>query len=102
MAVPYFCAEIQMAIAWISSGENPFINRPISVDGRSPVRKALIVAAREAEFCPLIGMNPPLPSGAWQPEQLVAPGGGAPAAAANIITRSRMGKRSATHRPTRM
>ena len=57
--------------------------RPITVDGRSPERKASIAATMAAAFWPRNGGTFVSAEGAggWQPEHDVAPGGGAAAAA---------------------
>ena len=49
------CAATQAAIARVSSSENPFAIRPITVDRRSPERKACIAATIPAGFCPRSG-----------------------------------------------
>jgi hypothetical protein len=58
--------------------------RPITVDGRSPERKASIAATMAAASWPRKGGTfvSAEAAGGWQPEHDVAPGGGAAAAAA--------------------
>jgi hypothetical protein len=73
-------------MAWISSSENPLAILPITVEGRSPLRKACIAAMISAGWSPTIrGIEvfTSLLSG-WQPEQEDAPGGG-PAVTAELV-----------------
>ena len=76
-----------MAIARVSSSENPLAIRAITVDGRSPERKACIAATISAGSRPRSGGTFASADalGGWQPEHEIAPGGGSAAAAAVAI-----------------
>src|SRR6516162_15214 len=70
-------------MARISSSENPLAIRPMTVDERSPLRKARIAAMISAGWRARIrgaGVST-LALTAWQPEQEDAPAGGSAAAA---------------------
>ena len=75
-------------MAWISSSENPLAIRPITVEGRSPLRKACIAAMISGGWRPRIRGTRVSTStlDAWQPEQEDAPGGGSAATAAPVVT----------------
>ena len=75
-------------MARISSSEKPLAIRPITVEGRSPERKACIAAMISSGLRPTIrgtGVATAALAG-WQPEQEAAPGGGPAAIATPLIT----------------
>jgi hypothetical protein len=76
-----------VAIARVSSSEKPLAIRAITVDGRSPERKACIAATISAGSRPRSGGTFASADalGGWQPEHEIAPGGGSAAAEAFAI-----------------
>ena len=78
-------------MARTSSSENPLAMRPMTVDGRSPLRKPCISGIISAGWRPEIGGTCASISAftAWQPEQEDTPAGGSAAAATEKISGSR-------------
>src|SRR5206468_5101442 len=84
------CVASQIAMARISSSENPLAIRPMTVEGRSPERKASMAPMISSGLRPRIGgtgVSTAALAG-WQPEQELAPGGGPAAIAPPLIAKS--------------